>query len=71
MLWLVPITTLYVMLGICGALLIGVSVAMYRRVRRLSRASDTQFRRAVEAEESAESAMVPEAQHARAARENG
>jgi hypothetical protein len=68
MLWLVPITTLYVMLGICGALLIGVSVAMYRRVRRLSRASDTQFRRAVEAEEKA---IVPESQHAAAARENG
>jgi hypothetical protein len=68
MLWLVPITTLYVMLGICGALLIGVSVAMYRRVRRLSRASDTQFRRAVEAEESA---IVAESQHAAAARENG
>lgn len=68
MLWLVPITTLYVMLGICGALLIGVSVAMYRRVRRLSRASDTQFRRAVEAEENA---IAPESQHAAAARENG
>lgn len=68
MLWLVPITTLYVMLGICGALLIGVSVAMYRRVRRLSRASDTQFRRAVEAEDSA---IAPKSQHAAAARENG
>lgn len=68
MLWLVPITTLYVMLGICGVLLIGVSVAMYLRVRRLSRASDTQFRRAVESEEAS---RVPESQHASAARENG
>ena len=70
MLWLVPITTLYVMLGICGALLIGVSVAMYRRVRRLSRASDTQFRRAMEAEVE-EDAVLPESQHASAAGENG
>ena len=68
MLWLVPITTLYVMLGICGVLLIGVSVAMYLRVRRLSRASDTQFRRAVESEGAS---GVPESQHAGAARENG
>ena len=70
MLWLVPITTLYVMLGICGALLIGVSVAMYLRVRRLSRASATQFQRAVKSEEDAV-VPVPESQHAGAARENG
>lgn len=68
MLWLVPITTLYVMLGICGAILIGVSIAMYLRVRRLSRASDTQFRRAVEAEENT---IVRESQQASAAGENG
>ncbi len=41
------ITILYVILVICTCALLCVGIAMYMRVRRLARASDTQFCRAV------------------------
>ena len=43
----VTITILYVILVICTCALLCVGIAMYMRVRRLARASDTQFCRAV------------------------
>ena len=42
------ITLLYVILAFGTLLLVGVGVAIYLRVRRLSQASETQFQRAVE-----------------------
>jgi len=47
----VPITALYVILGISAVLLVGVGIAIFRRIRRLARASQTQFVRAVRSEE--------------------
>jgi cell division protein FtsX len=43
----VTITTLYVILVICTCALLCVGIAMYVRVRRLARASETQFRQAL------------------------
>jgi MFS superfamily sulfate permease-like transporter len=53
----VPITILYVILGISTAALVAVGVAVVIRIRRLSRASKTQFQRALE-EESGEHAVL-------------
>src|SRR5437016_2682521 len=47
---LVPITILYVILGISTAALVAVGTAVLIRIRRLSRASRTQFQRALEEE---------------------
>jgi hypothetical protein len=47
----VPITFWYVVLAISVIALVSVGIAIYRRIRRLSRASDTQFRRALKEEE--------------------
>ena len=45
-----PITILYVILGISTAALVAVGIAVLIRIRRLSRASRTQFQRALEEE---------------------
>jgi ABC-type nitrate/sulfonate/bicarbonate transport system permease component len=43
----VSITILYVVLGVSVAALVGVGAAIFMRVRKLSQASETQFRCAV------------------------
>ena len=53
----VPITILYVILGISTAALVVVGIAVVMRIRRLSRASKTQFQRALD-EESGEHAVA-------------
>jgi hypothetical protein len=47
----VPITFWYVVLAVSVVALVGVGIAIFRRVRKFSQASDTQFRRALKEEE--------------------
>ena len=57
-----PITLWYVVLGISTAALLAVGVAAFMRIRRLSQASQTQFRRAVQDDDPpGEAAPVPAA----------
>jgi|GEM_PF-5636529 len=46
----VPITIWYVILGLSTVALVAVGVAIFLRIRRLSRASETQFQRIVDEE---------------------
>jgi len=57
----VPITILYVILGISTVALVAVGTAVIMRIRRLSRASKTQFQRALQ-EESGEHAVMTRAE---------
>jgi ABC-type nitrate/sulfonate/bicarbonate transport system permease component len=56
----VPITVLYVVLGLSIAALLGVAAAIFLRIRRLSTASKTQFTRAVEEQIPQQSAAIIE-----------